>query len=234
MAADRIEREADVVVVGAGIAGLSAARGLSATGRSVLVVEARDRVGGRTLNMPIGDGQVSEIGGQWVGPGQDRVLELIAELGLETYPTYHEGRNLLELGGKRRRYKGTIPRLSPLVLLDIDRARRRLRPALGHGPAGGAVDRARRRRAGRDHGRRLAAALGQHPQGPRPVRDRDRHGLRGQRGPDVAAVDAAPGQLLRRLRRDDRRRGRRPAGPDRRAAPRRSACGWPRSSGTRS
>jgi monoamine oxidase len=120
------QREADVVVVGAGLAGLSAARGLSGTGRSVLVVEARDRVGGRTLNMPIGDGQISEIGGQWVGPGQDRVLALIDELGLETFPTYHDGRNLLQLGGKRRRYKGTIPRLSPLVLLDVDRARRRL------------------------------------------------------------------------------------------------------------
>ncbi len=115
-----------MVVVGAGIAGLSAARGLSAAGRSVLVVEARDRVGGRTLNMPIGDGQVSEIGGQWVGPGQDRVLALIEELGLETFPTYHEGRNLLQLSGKRSRYKGTIPRLSPLVLLDVERARRRL------------------------------------------------------------------------------------------------------------
>ncbi len=115
-----------MVVVGAGIAGLSTARRLAAAGRSVVVLEARDRVGGRTLNMPLGDGQVSEIGGQWVGPGQDRVLELASELGLETFPTYHEGRNLLQLGGKRRRYKGTIPRLSPLVLLDIDRARRRL------------------------------------------------------------------------------------------------------------
>ena len=65
-----------MVVVGAGIAGLSTARRLAAAGRSVVVLEARDRVGGRTLNMPLGDGQVSEIGGQWVGPGQDRVLEL--------------------------------------------------------------------------------------------------------------------------------------------------------------
>ena len=120
------QREADVVVVGAGVAGLNTARRLAAAGRSVAVLEARDRVGGRTLNMPLAEGQVCEIGGQWVGPGQDRVLELLGELGLETFPTYHEGRNLLELGGKRRRYKGTIPRLGPLVLADIARARRRL------------------------------------------------------------------------------------------------------------
>jgi monoamine oxidase len=119
-------READVVVVGAGIAGLVTARARAAAGRSVAVLEARDRVGGRTLNLSLDGGGVSEVGGQWVGPSQDRVLALAAELGLETFPTYHDGRNLLELGGKRKRYRGTIPRLSPLVLLDIDRARRRL------------------------------------------------------------------------------------------------------------
>ena len=115
-----------MVVVGAGIAGLCAARGLATAGRSVVVLEARDRVGGRTLNMQLGEGRISETGGQWVGPTQDRVLALIGELGLETFPTYHEGRNLLELAGKRKRYRGTIPRLSPLVLLDLDRGRRRL------------------------------------------------------------------------------------------------------------
>jgi monoamine oxidase len=116
---------ADVIVIGAGIAGLNAARQLAAHGRSVIVVEARDRVGGRTLNLPLGDGQVAEIGGQWVGPTQHRVLALIEDLGLQTFPTHTEGRNLLRFGGKVRRYSGTIPRISPLVLLDVDRARRR-------------------------------------------------------------------------------------------------------------
>jgi monoamine oxidase len=118
--------DADVVVVGAGLAGLVAARQLSASGRSVLVLEARDRVGGRTVNASIGTGKVVEMGGQWVGPTQDRVLALARELDVETFPTYYEGRNLLELRGKLRSYKGTIPRLAPLALLDIERVRRRL------------------------------------------------------------------------------------------------------------
>src|ERR687896_47489 len=89
-------REVDVVVVGAGLAGLVAARKVAAADLDVVVLEARDRVGGRTLNEPIGDGKVVEIGAQWVGPTQNRVLDLIAELGLETFPTYGEGTNLFE------------------------------------------------------------------------------------------------------------------------------------------
>ncbi len=118
-----------MIVVGAGLAGLVAARQLVAAGRDVLVVEARDRVGGRTANASIGAGKVTEMGGQWVGPTQDRVLALAEELGVETFPTYHEGRNLLELGGRVRRYKGTIPRLAPHVLFDVQRALRKVRRA---------------------------------------------------------------------------------------------------------
>jgi monoamine oxidase len=120
-------RDVDVVVVGAGLAGLTSARQLSAAGRTVLVLEARKRVGGRTVNASIGGGKICEMGGQWVGPGQHRVLALAEELGVDTFPTFYEGRNLLDLRGKLRRYKGTIPRLAPHVLLDIGRVRRRLR-----------------------------------------------------------------------------------------------------------
>ena len=125
-----------MIVVGAGLAGLTAARALSAAGRSVRVLEARDRVGGRTLNASIGDGNVVEMGGQWVGPTQDRVLALAEELGVETFPTYYEGRNVLDLAGKRRTYKGTIPRLAPHVLLDIERARRKVNKLSRDIPAG--------------------------------------------------------------------------------------------------
>jgi monoamine oxidase len=119
-------RSADVAVVGAGLAGLAAARELRAAGRDVVVLEARDRVGGRTLNEPIGDGKVVEIGAQWVGPTQDRVLALIAELGLETFPTYTAGKNVFERGGRIKTYSGTIPKANPVGLVEVGLAMKRL------------------------------------------------------------------------------------------------------------
>ena len=65
--------DADVIVVGAGLAGLTAARHIQQQRGTVQVIEARDRVGGRTLNHPIGDGKIVEVGGQWIGPGQDEL-----------------------------------------------------------------------------------------------------------------------------------------------------------------
>ena len=92
-----------VVVIGAGLAGLSAARQLVASGADVTVVEARDRVGGRTEGGVTADGTPVELGGQWVGPTQNRMYELIAELGLETFPTWNQGQTLIQLGGKTSR-----------------------------------------------------------------------------------------------------------------------------------
>jgi monoamine oxidase len=119
-------RDADVVVVGAGFAGLTAARALVAGGLEPVVVEARDRVGGRVVNEEIGRGKVVEMGGQWIGPTQDRIAALASELGVETFPTHAEGDNLLRVDGRVRRYSGTIPRLNPLALFETMRAIRRL------------------------------------------------------------------------------------------------------------
>jgi monoamine oxidase len=112
-------RQAEVVVIGAGLAGLAAARQLRGEGRDVVVLEARDRVGGRTLNADIGDGKVVELGAQWVGPTQHRVLALISELGLMTFRTHMAGRSVFERDGKLGHYSGTIPRTNPLGIAEV-------------------------------------------------------------------------------------------------------------------
>ncbi len=111
----------DVVVVGAGLAGLTAARALVDRGRSVVVLEANDRVGGRTLSQRFGRGVV-DLGGQWVGPAQARMARLAAELGVVTYRQYDTGAKVLELRGQRRTHAGTIPALSVPNLLAIQYA----------------------------------------------------------------------------------------------------------------
>lgn len=130
--------EADVAIVGAGLAGLVAARRLLAAGKQPLVVEARERVGGRLLNEEIGDGKVVEVGGQWIGPTQERLAALAAELDVGTFPTHDEGRHLIEMAGKLTSYTGALTDariglvrelsrvISPLALADFEQARGRL------------------------------------------------------------------------------------------------------------
>jgi monoamine oxidase len=113
----------NVVVAGAGLAGLAAARRLVARGHEVTVVEARERVGGRTEGLVLDDGTPLELGGQFLGEGHTRLYELVAELGLSTFRTWNdEGMLLLDLQGKRstmKPRKNAVPRLSPFALADL-------------------------------------------------------------------------------------------------------------------
>jgi monoamine oxidase len=115
-----------VVVIGAGLAGLAAARRLVARGHQVTVVEARERVGGRTEGLVLDDGTPLELGGQWLGEGHTRMRDLVGELGLSSFRTWNdEGQLLLDLQGKRstvKPHKGAVPRMSPFALADLARA----------------------------------------------------------------------------------------------------------------
>jgi monoamine oxidase len=114
---------ADVIVVGAGFAGLTAARAIAAAGRSVLVLEARDRVGGRVLNHDLGGGAVSERGGTFVGPTQDHLLNLAKALSVDTFPTFDDGSDVYVIDGSRGTYSDTGPAGTappdPLILPEI-------------------------------------------------------------------------------------------------------------------
>lgn len=111
---------ASVIVVGAGLAGLQTASLLRDRGAEVTVVEAGDRVGGRTSSRGMGKGTF-DLGGQWLGPKHRRMFALVAQHGLGTFPTFDDGRKVLVIGEKRSTYKGTIPTIAPhkLALLQL-------------------------------------------------------------------------------------------------------------------
>src|SRR5579862_3370412 len=109
----------NVVVVGAGLAGLAAARRLVGHGHEVTVVEARERVGGRTEGLVLDDGTPLELGGQWLGEGHSRMYELVGELGLSTFRTWNdEGLPLLDLQGRQSKMKPHT-RISPFAVADL-------------------------------------------------------------------------------------------------------------------
>jgi monoamine oxidase len=119
------ERSADVVVVGAGLAGVSAAAHLDTLGKRVVIVEARERLGGRLHSRAI-DGAAFDLGGQWIGPTQHRVHGLARELELATFEQYHRGRKVIELDGEVSSYRGSIPSLSLVNLLQTELLIRRV------------------------------------------------------------------------------------------------------------
>jgi monoamine oxidase len=106
-------RYVDVVIVGAGLGGLSAARQLVAAGKKVVVIEADNRVGGRVMNIPIGGGKITEGGAEFIGETQDHIAKLASDLGLKTYKTYNTGNNLYYRNGTALPYMSTGP-LGPI------------------------------------------------------------------------------------------------------------------------
>jgi monoamine oxidase len=90
--------QADVVIVGAGLSGMIAARTLLEAGLTPVVLEADDRVGGRILTEVV-DGVPLDLGAQWIGDTHHRMFGLAAELGVETFAQYDEGETSYELDG---------------------------------------------------------------------------------------------------------------------------------------
>ena len=117
-----MSKAVDAAIVGAGLSGLVSAYRLQRAGADVVVLEAKDRVGGRLMTSASRSGIGVDSGGSWVGLRQQAVLALLEEFGIGLVPQYADGVNLLRIGGREYRYQGEIPRLRPHEMLDLGRA----------------------------------------------------------------------------------------------------------------
>lgn len=129
--ATTIPESVDVAIIGAGLSGLTAARDLLHAGKSVIVLEARDRVGGKVYNHPLTNGGVTEVGAEFVGPTQDKVLGMISDLGLQTFHTYSQGQSILWRNNTRHVFTpdpalGGSPPVDPFSLAQIAAAQAQL------------------------------------------------------------------------------------------------------------
>jgi len=115
---------ADVIVVGAGVAGLKAAQELVGAGRTVIVLEANERVGGR-LKRTEAAGNVGDLGGQWIGVGHDVLLSEGKRFGIDTYQQHESGKTVLQLLGKIVHFTGNVPKMPVLALIELGLLQRR-------------------------------------------------------------------------------------------------------------
>lgn len=131
--------EYDVLIVGAGLAGLRAATLLEEAGRRVAILEARDRVGGRTLSQEL-SGDTIDLGAQWIGPGQDRVIKLAADLGIASFRQFNQGKKVLSIGQAISTYKNTIPSLPIFSLIELQLAINKVERLCKEAPLAGPYD----------------------------------------------------------------------------------------------
>lgn len=115
-----MDEKLDVIVIGAGFAGLTAAKKLQEAGFNFLLLEARNRVGGRVHTHYLDPSCYVDLGGQWIGATQDRVYALAREMEVSTFPTYNSGKNLISLNNKISSYRGLIPKIDLPSLINID------------------------------------------------------------------------------------------------------------------
>src|SRR6201992_3030044 len=112
--------KADVIVIGAGLSGLCSARELIRRGKDVLVLEARDRVGGRMVRESVMHGGWIDLGGQWIGPTQSNILELAESLGVKHFDSYATGRTVVSYHDVLSTTDGPLPPDGAFASISVD------------------------------------------------------------------------------------------------------------------